>query len=119
MADTTIMPEQKSALADAPGEAVAETIGFIPISSLKRVRYVAPKYPRAAERRDLTGWVEVIFTVVADGSVEDIEIGDSQPGEIFVDAARKAVEGWEFEPVVEDGQVVAKRSAVRLMFAIE
>ncbi len=67
----------------------------------------------------MTGWVDVMFTVVADGSVEDIEIGDSQPGEIFVDAARKAVEGWEFEPVVEDGQGVAKRSAVRLMFAIE
>ncbi len=118
-ADSTITAEQPDALADAAGEADADAIGFVPISSLTRVRYVAPKYPRAAQRRDLTGWVDVMFTVVADGSVEDIEIGDSQPGEIFVDAARKAVEGWEFEPVVEDGQGVAKRSAVRLMFAIE
>ena len=37
------------------------TIG---ISDLTRLTYIAPKYPRAAERRGLSGWVDVVFTVV-------------------------------------------------------
>ena len=44
---------------------------------------------------------------------------ESEPGEVFVDAALRAVEKWEFEPVVENGQVVEKRAGVRMMFALE
>ena len=61
----------------------------------------------------------MIFTVMADGSVTDVEVIGSEPGDMFVDSARRAVEKWEFEPVVEDGQVVEKRAGVRMMFAIE
>lgn len=92
---------------------------IVPVGSLNRTRYVAPKYPRSAERRGISGWVDVIFTVNAEGRVEDIAIRDSDPGDTFVTAAEKAVEKWEFEPVVENGAPVSKRAAVRLMFAIE
>jgi len=88
-------------------------------STLNRTKYVAPRYPRSAERRNISGWVDVVFTVTADGSVADIEIIGSEPGDTFVDSATRAVEKWEFEPVVEDGQVVEKRAGVRMMFAIE
>ena len=89
------------------------------VSSLNRVKYVAPKYPRSARRRNLSGWVDVVFTVGYDGSVKDIEIRNSEPGDIFVNAARTAVEKWEFEPVVENGRLVEKRAGVRMMFALE
>jgi TonB family protein len=89
------------------------------VSSLTRVKYVAPKYPRSAQRRNLSGWVDVVFTVATDGTVKDIDIRNSEPGETFVNAATKAVEKWEFEPVVEYGFVVEKRAGVRLMFALE
>jgi protein TonB len=88
-------------------------------STLKRTKYVAPRYPRSAERRSISGWVDVVFTVTADGSVVDVEVTASEPGDTFVDAATKAVAKWEFEPVVEDGQVVEKRAGVRMMFAME
>jgi len=91
----------------------------VPVSSLTRRKYVAPKYPRVAERRSISGWVDVIFTVGADGKVKDIAVRDSQPGETFVNAATKAVAGWEFAPVVEDGLVVERRAAVRMLFAVE
>lgn len=91
----------------------------IAISALTRTKYVAPKYPRAAERRNLSGWVDVVFTVATDGSTKDIEIIGSEPGETFVNSARRAVERWEFMPVVENGTVVEKRAGVRMMFAIE
>ena len=90
-----------------------------PVSSLKRMKYVAPKYPRAAQRRNVSGWVDVVFTVAKDGTVKDIEILESEPGETFDKAATKAVERWVFEPVVEDGKIVEKFAGVRMMFALE
>ncbi|MGI9236774.1 MAG: TonB family protein [Woeseiaceae bacterium] len=89
------------------------------MSALNRTKYVAPKYPRAAERRNLSGWVDVIFTVDTLGLVKDVTIRDSQPGETFIAAATRAVEKWEFEPVIENGQSVEKRVGVRMMFTVE
>lgn len=91
----------------------------VAISSLVRTKYVGPKYPRAAQRRGTSGWVDVVFTVDYDGSVTDISVRDSVPGVTFVDSAVTAVEGWEFEPVIENGVAVQKRAAVRMMFAVE
>ncbi len=89
------------------------------VSTLNRTRYVAPKYPRSAQRRNLSGWVDVVFTVTFDGTVKDIDVRNSEPGETFVNSAIKAVEKWEFEPVIEDGSLVEKRVGVRMMFALE
>ena len=100
-----------------PQPPAAEQI--VPVGSLNRTKYVAPKYPRSAERRGISGWVDVIFTVNTDGLVEDIGVRDSDPGDMFVSAAEKAIAKWEFEPIVENGSKVSKRAAVRLMFAIE
>ena len=91
----------------------------VAVSSLRRTRYVAPKYPRAAQRRGLSGWVDVLFTVDIDGTVTDIVIRESNPGDTFVNSATKAVEDWEFEPVIENGVAIQERAAVRMMFAIE
>jgi TonB family protein len=88
-------------------------------STLTRTKYVAPRYPRSAERRNISGWVDVVFTVTTSGSVTDIEVVGSEPGDTFVESATRAVEKWEFEPVTEDGQAVEKRAGVRMMFAIE
>ncbi len=89
------------------------------VSSLNRVKYVAPKYPRAALRRNLSGWVDVAFTVAFDGSVKDIDVPKSHPNEIFVESAIQAVEKWEFEPVLDNGTIIEKRVAVRMLFALE
>ncbi|HEX5788707.1 MAG TPA: TonB family protein [Woeseiaceae bacterium] len=108
--------------ADAAGDAEAEQDSdgsLLGMSDLTRVKYVAPKYPRAAERRNLSGWVDVVFTVQADGTTGDIEVRNSDPGDMFVSAAVRAVEKWEFEPVVENGEVVERQAGVRMMFALE
>lgn len=99
--------------------ATRESSAFVAISDLKRTKYVAPKYPRNAQRRNVSGWVDVVFTVSSDGTTKDVEIRDSEPGELFINAARAAVSRWEFEPVLESGVVVEKRAGVRLMFALE
>lgn len=92
---------------------------LVRVSSLNRVKYVAPKYPRAAQRRNLSGWVDVVFTVTLDGSVTDIEVPNSEPGDMFVNAAVRAVEKWVFEPIIDNGTVVEKKAGVRMLFAFE
>jgi serine/threonine-protein kinase len=104
----------------APAPAASAALSApVAVSSLKRTKYVAPKYPRAAQRRGVSGWVDVVFTVDIDGSVVDVSVRDSNPGDTFVNAAINSVEKWEFEPVIEDGVAIQKRAAVRMMFAIE
>jgi TonB family protein len=109
-AATVAPPQPQSAVdEDAP----------VAVSSLQRIKYVAPKYPRAAQRRNISGWVDVIFTVDIDGSVTNISIRDSNPGDTFVASATNAVEDWKFEPVINNGVAIQKRAAVRMLFALE
>ena len=104
--------------ASEPGSSVSQSAP-VAASSLQRTKYVAPRYPRGAQRRGLSGWVDVLFTVDIDGTVTDVSVRDSNPGDVFVSSAINAVEKWEFEPVIEDGVAIQKRAAVRMMFAIE
>lgn len=111
-------PAEAKAQASTP-PARAGDAAPVSISSLTRTRYVAPKFPRTAQRRNQSGWVDVVFTVAMDGSVKDLEIKESTPEGVFDNAALRAVEKWEFEPVIENGVLVEKRAGVRMMFAIE
>jgi TonB family protein len=111
--------EEATAPAEASEPVPANQQAPVAASTLNRTKYVAPRYPRSAERRSISGWVDVVFTVRTDGTVTDVEVVGSEPGDTFVDAATRAVGKWEFEPVVEDGQVVEKRAGVRMTFAIQ
>lgn len=92
---------------------------MVPVSRLTRINYVGPEYPRAAQRRGVTGSVDVAFTVTTDGRVRALSVLTSDPAETFDQAAMDAVEQWRFEPVIENGVAVEKRSAVRLAFSLE
>ncbi len=104
-----------------PGGAVNAAINLAPVavSTLVRTRYVAPKYPRSAQRRGISGWVELFFTVTTDGTVKDVVVHASEPRDLFDNAATRAVEKWEFEPVLDNGAAIEQRAAVRMMFALE
>ena len=128
-AEDTAVAEQQAESVEQPNQAAVTEPPPEPIdvldqkpvtaSSLTRTRYVAPKYPRAAQRRRESGWVDIVFTVSLDGSVRDVEVRESQPEGTFDSAAVRAVEKWMFEPVVENNETVEKRAAVRMMFALE
>jgi TonB family protein len=51
--------------------------------------------------------------------VVDVGILDSNPGDVFNEAATEAVSQWRFEPSLENGTPVEKLVAVRLMFNLE
>ena len=91
----------------------------VPISSLTRTNFVVPIYPRAAQRRNITGSVDVMFTVSTIGTVIDISVLTAEPEDTFNRAAMNAVAKWRFEPVIVNGVAVERTTAVRLAFNLQ
>ena len=116
-----IAPEQAEEMAEETSVQSADPSEQKPvaISTLTRTSYVAPRYPRSAQRRGESGWVDIVFTVALDGTVKNVEVRNSEPEGLFDNAAIRAVEKWTFEPVIEDGRLVERRAGVRMMFALE
>lgn len=86
--------------------AVAETVSA---GTLRRVRALAPVYPRMAIRRNLSGRLKVEFTILEDGSTSDIEVVETVYDGIFDRSAIRAVSGWQYEPRQVRNQTVAQR----------
>lgn len=86
-------------------------------ASLKRVRMVSPAYPDAARKRGIEGWVELAFTVQTNGTVDQVEVRNASPADVFDDAAIRAVRQWRFEPVEKNGERIEQRAMVRLKFS--
>lgn len=77
-----------------------------------------PVYPIAAARARQEGWVEVEFTVGADGSVQNARVTGSNPTRIFDREAVAAVQRAKFQPKVENGQAVASTLRRRIEFKL-
>ena len=101
----------------AAREANALQTNIVSANSLKRTRTVQPVYPEAARKRGVEGWVELAFTVTPNGTVEDVEVRNASPANVFDDSAVRAIRGWRFETVERNGEKVAQRAMVRLRFA--
>jgi TonB family protein len=87
VADSDTMP------ADKPVQA-----RWVTLSDLDIEKFVAPRYPRSASRRRLSGAVEVRFDVNTDGSTGNIMIVRAEPSDVFVGSAENAVRQWRFAP---------------------
>jgi protein TonB len=66
-----------------------------------------PQYPYKAARRGIEGWVRVAFRVTKTGTVEDVQVLESDPAGVFEQAAIKAVYRWRFKPRIVNGQATA------------
>ena len=73
---------------------------------------VEPQYPMSAKQRGVEGWVELMFTITAAGTVADIVVTASNPGTVFNRAAVQAVSKWKYNPKIENGTAV-ERPGVR------
>jgi len=102
--------------ARAKAAAQPEVVGA---NSLQRLEYVAPKFPAASRNRGASGWVELEFTVRADGSTGDIVVTNSSPRKTFDSVATAAVSEWRYKPMMRDGKPVEQRAAVRIRFSDE
>ncbi len=105
----------ETALATARRTAASAT-AQVRTAEVKRTRYVAPVYPRAALEDNVSGEVKVRITVDAEGKVTDTVILQSTPAGVFDGAALAAVRRWRFKPAEVDGRPVESSSVQSLLF---
>ncbi|MDH3590193.1 MAG: energy transducer TonB [Gammaproteobacteria bacterium] len=77
---------------------------------------VSPRYPRIAEHKGIEGWVDVEFTIRADGTVSDPVVVAAEPPMVFERSAMNAIVRWKFKPRVVDGTPVESRGRQLISF---
>lgn len=98
--------------------AEAERNRVVPAASLRRLREVPPEYPLEARSRGIEGWVDIEFTIAADGAPHDLAVRAAEPRGVFERSALDALRRWRFEPIVRDGQAVEQRAFIRLQYRL-
>jgi len=79
---------------------------------------LAPVYPPRARMRRQEGYVVVEFVVDPSGTVNEVDVVESEPGDLFSAAAMQAVRQWNFEPGMKSGEAVSSRVRQRLTFTL-
>ena len=110
-------PKAEVARATPPPAAAAPE----PVGETRDVRVVTPprpNYPPIAARNHQDGWVEVEFTVGADGTVSNAKVTRSEPGRVFDREAVSAIQRAKFEPRLEKGKPVTSTLRRRIEFKL-
>ena len=111
----------KPAAAAPPPPPVAEAPAAAPAGethAAQLVKSAAPAYPPEAVRSHKDGWVQVEFTVDANGQVTDAKVANADPPRLFNTAALDAVRRWTFKPRMENGKAVEERMSRRIEFKL-
>lgn len=69
---------------------------------------VEPKYPMAAAREGIEGWVKLSFSIDATGRTDNITVIESEPRRVFDNAARSALKRWKYQAKMVDGKAVSQ-----------
>lgn len=88
---------------------------FVEPQAIKRVN---PRYPGAAQRDGLEGWVAFEFCVGVDGRVMDPTIVDASGKGEFVDVAMTAFTQWRYAPATLNGAPL-ERCGVRVVLRFD
>jgi TonB family protein len=105
-------------LADDRSQATNATT-IVPEDSLVKIEHRAPDYPTRAAARGTQGWVDVQFTVAADGSTRDAVVTDSSPAGLFEKSVLDAIRDWRYEPRIVAGRPVDQRVELRVRFELK
>jgi protein TonB len=84
---------------------------------LQRVYSPDPEFPEVAREHDLTGFVDLEFTVLSDGSVSNVTVLKAQPVGVFEKSAVAAVSRWRYLPIARGGAPASQHARLRLNFA--
>jgi TonB family protein len=76
------------------------------------------RYPADAAKHGVSGKVDLVVNVAADGSVTNATIKNSQPAGIFDATALEAVKKWKFNPATKNGKPVAGQVLVPITFSL-
>lgn len=100
---------QRIAMSDLPQ--VAE-------KSLTRINKLEIQYPTRAMQDNIEGWVEIGYTIGANGSVANVKVLNSEPAKVFEAAATKAVGRLRYKPPLKDGKPIAVGTMIRIVFVV-
>nr|WP_248289582.1 energy transducer TonB [Thalassotalea sp. Y01] len=92
-------------------------VGAIKDNDARPIYRALPRYPIEAAREQIRGWVKLKFAVNRYGKIENIEVLDASPPEIFDQAAIDALQRWKYQAKVIDGKTVRQEGmSVRIDF---
>jgi len=91
-------------LANGSGGLTAPGIGMNKDGDATPIVRIEPKYPIAAARKGISGWVKLSFTINKLGGVEDVVVLEAQPRRIFDKEAKRALRKWKYKPKLLDGK---------------
>ncbi|WP_327752862.1 energy transducer TonB [Sphingobium sp. SJ10-10] len=77
-----------------------------------------PRYPIESRRKREQGTVVLALTLGVDGAVDSLGIAQSSGFPRLDHAARDAVRGWRWKPVMRDGQAVRVKGVVEIPFIL-
>jgi TonB family protein len=90
----------------------------MPEQSLTRVNKLDVQYPARALATSVEGWVELGYTIGADGSVTNVKVLNAAPPRVFEASASKAVSHLRYQPVVQGGKAIAVGTQVRIVYRV-
>jgi protein TonB len=90
----------------------------MPEQSLARVNKLDVQYPARALATNVEGWVELGYTVGADGAVTNVKVLNAAPPKVFEASASKAVSHLRYRAVVQGGKAIAVGTQVRIVYRV-
>lgn len=75
-------------------------------------------YPELARRQGISGYVTMNVLIDEQGNVDDVEIVESKPEEIFDLKADSTVRRWKFEPATYNGKKVKVWAMQKVVFKL-
>lgn len=67
---------------------------------------VEPRFPVAALRDGISGWVKLRFSIDESGGVTDVEVLQAEPRGVFDREAARALRRWKYQHQVIDGRAI-------------
>jgi len=90
------------------------------VDTAPRVRRRSPiVYPELARRQGISGYVTMNVLIDESGNVEDVEVVDSKPKDIFDLKADSTIRRWKFEPATYNGKKVKVWAMQKVVFKLD
>src|SRR3984957_20163595 len=90
----------------------------MPEQSLTRLNKLDVQYPTRALQSNVEGWVELSYTVGADGNVSNIKLLNASPPRTFEASATRAVSHLRYQPVIQGGKAISVGTQVRIVYRV-
>ncbi len=90
------------------------------VDTAPRVRKRSPVvYPELARRQGISGYVSMNVLIDESGNVENVEIIESKPKDIFDLKADSTIRRWKFEPATYNGKKVKVWAMQKIVFKLD